>query len=115
MANFPQRMISAIASVAISEDASFVATVSGNNFVGIDIPPQLELTGSWYMPSHYQNCPPMTAIAMEDCLYLSKLWEVTFDLDLERARWTVPSRASMGSHSVRVTSSSGNQVLATTG
>jgi hypothetical protein len=79
MADVPQQMISAMASVTISEDVSFVTTVSENNFVGTDIPPQLELMGSWYMPSHYQNCLPTAAIAMEDRLCLAKLREVTSD------------------------------------
>ena len=62
--------ISAMASVQISQDASFIVTVSENKFFSTYIAPALELTGNWPLPYHHSLCAPTNAFFMKGNLYL---------------------------------------------
>lgn len=66
----PGQMISAMVIVDISEDASFVVTVSEGNFIATYTSPQLEMTGSWFMAYHHNASSPASALHMNNQLFL---------------------------------------------
>lgn len=66
----PSQMIGLIANVSISEESSFIITVSTNNYISIYTPPNLDLISSWFMNYHHFLCPPSKAIYINNHLYL---------------------------------------------
>lgn len=66
----PSQLISLIALVSISEESSFIVTVSTNNFISIYVPPNLDIVSSYFMNYHHFLCAPSKAIYINNHLYL---------------------------------------------
>jgi WD40 repeat protein len=70
VADIHGEMISAIGAVQVSDEATFVVTVSESNFFATYTTPSLELTGSWYMSVHHALCSPTATLFLREHLYL---------------------------------------------
>ena len=66
----PSQMTSTMALITISQESSFIITISTTNLISIFTPPNLELISNWFMNTHHHLVAPSGSIFINNHLFM---------------------------------------------